>query len=73
MDEKRMQEIALAMMRVEIRRREIRLNANFRRELGNIAKKLEAFGVKVATNELASFFRVLVQEALDEAFAEEKT
>lgn len=63
MDEKRMQEIALAVMRLEIRRRDIRLNANFRRELGNVAKE-----VGIPLEELTSFFETLVREAVDEMF-----
>ncbi len=65
MDEKRMQEIALAVVRAEIRHREIRLNANFRRELGNMAKKV---GFPIPLEQLTSFFETLIREAVDEMF-----
>jgi hypothetical protein len=65
MDEKRMQEIALALAKAWIREREIRLDRNsFRRELGNMAK---VSGISM--DELVVFFKTLIQEAVDEMLA----
>jgi hypothetical protein len=65
MDEKRMQEIALVLIKAHIRERSIQLSRNeFRRELGNLAKV-----TGISLDELSKFFQTFIQEAVDEVFA----
>ncbi len=61
MDEKRMGEIALAVLRDRVRREPIHLGPNYKRELGNAAKRL---GISV--DELKLFARTLIGEAVEE-------
>ena len=67
MDEKRMQEIALVLTKAHIREHSIRLSRNeFKRELGNMAK---AKTTGIPLDELTTFYKMLIQEAVDDMFA----
>jgi hypothetical protein len=61
MDEKRMGEIALAVLRDRIRREPVHLGPNYKRELGNAAKRLN-----ISQDEMKLFARTLIEEAIEE-------
>ena len=65
MDKKRKEEIALALIEALIRERPIRLSRNeFHREVERLAK-----ATGISSDELTTFFKILIQEAVDEMFA----
>ncbi len=63
MDNRRKGEIALVLLKYRLGREGIRLIPDAKRELGDLAK---ATGVPL--NELNEFFRLLIEEMLEEAF-----
>jgi propanediol dehydratase small subunit len=63
MDEKRMGEVALALLRYKATREDIRITPNINRELGNVAKET---GVPLA--ELKEFARVIFSEVIAKHF-----
>jgi len=63
MEEKRMGEIALAVLKHKLSRDGIRIGSDIKRDIGNLSK---ATGVPQA--DLKVFARILVQEAIDKAF-----
>ena len=67
MDEKRMGEIALVLAKYRIGQEGIRLNPNFKRELGNVAK---ATGISL--DELMEFGKILVEELTEETFGKQE-
>lgn len=64
MDEQRMGQIALAILRDRARREPIRLGQETKRELGNTAKR-----INIPLDGLKIFVRTLIQEAVDETFS----
>jgi len=64
MDPRRQGEIALKLTKYYLYKRGVTFSQNNVREIGNIAK---AIGVPL--EELKQFFRLIIQEALDEYFA----
>ena len=63
MDEKRKGEIAIVLLKYRMGREGIRLNPDFKRDLGNVAKE-----TGIPQNELKEFGRILVEELLEETF-----
>lgn len=63
MDEKRMGEIALALIQYRIQQEGLRLGASFGRDLGNIAKE-----TGISIDELKEFYRFLVEETVKKTF-----
>ena len=66
MDEKRKGEIALITLKLKLGKEGLKLTSGLNRELGNVSKK-----TGISTNELEQFFRELVYEMTDDAFAKQ--
>ncbi|MFQ5661972.1 MAG: hypothetical protein ACE5F2_01840 [Candidatus Paceibacteria bacterium] len=64
MDEKRKGEIALKALKFKLGKEGVKLTKGLNRELGNVSREM---GVSV--DELEQFFRELIQEMTDDAFA----
>ena len=63
MDEKRMGEIALALLRYYVRTEGYRVHPQLKRQLGNVAKATE-----IPQDELKEFVKIFVEELLEETF-----
>lgn len=64
LDKKRMGEIAYAILKHKYRKEGLRLNPDFRRDIGNQAKDLG-----IPKDELMAFVEHVVREMVDEMFA----
>lgn len=67
LDERRQGEIALKILRYMLRREGVRLSPDRMRDLGNLSKEI---GVPI--EELKQFAKPLVQELVDDCFAESR-
>jgi hypothetical protein len=64
MDPKRQGEIALLLVKQQLREEGVRLTPNFRREVGNKAK-----AIYISIEELMEFTELIVRELVEETFA----
>lgn len=66
-DTKRQGEIALALIKIRIRKTPVRIGREFNRELGGVARN-----TGISLEELKIFFRIQLEEAIQETFGTKK-
>lgn len=64
LDEKRKGEIALLLLKYQMKEKGIRISPNFRREAGNEAK-----AIGIPTEDAMEFIEEIVRELVDETFS----
>jgi len=67
MDEVRKGQIALLLIKHQLRKKGVRLTPNFKREIGNEAK-----AIGISTEEAMEFVEPIVRELLEETFSKTK-
>ncbi len=65
MDEKRMGEIALAIVKNDLSRKGIRLNPDLMRDVGNTAQ-----ATNIPRDDLRQFYKIIYKELFEKAFGE---
>lgn len=64
MDEKRKGEIALLLVKNQIKEKGVRISQNLRRDIGNDAKN-----IGISTDEAMEFMELIVRELVEKTFA----
>lgn len=67
MGQRRMEEIALVVLKYRMSKEGIRLTPDIQRELGNVSK-----ATGIPSDQLKCFLKLLVEELLEEAFDKKK-